>query len=399
MTLQQNEPEAAAGGAQLDFVKGADGRTVYYPYGPSLGGYVVPNERERALRDAAERLSAFEKGFFRFIFYALGLTFIAGMGLLIVQPSVAALYLSLVPITLWILLDRCIFTWQMGAQVRGLERVRGDPEIAHSLRHVAAGLIGGAALIWLVLHIYGERIAALSDHAGTINFYPDLSYSISASIFFGLLLWPAFRHHDDVADRVGRRRLFWGYLFIGVLAFFNVTGSVWNFFDPTPKIIIARNAVWCGTRTKWSDVAAISLVDGRRLTEYARLALKSDNPPQPPPGQFAPLLFPNSGPSTRCETTRLQVASSAAYAAIETAWKHAVAQAGEVPLVQSLDEIPIGSGKAQVAAVLGEAAVRLEGTAGRTHLYFVDPSPAASGQRPPGDCRRAQRTPARREYR
>jgi hypothetical protein len=387
-TLDSDEAEAASADPS-DFVKSPDGRTVYYPNGPSFGGYVVPNaEREQVLRDAAERLRASNKGFFRYVFWALTFAFLAGWFLLLAQPSIEALCLLLAPPLLWILLDRCVFIWHMGRLVRGLERIQGDPKVARTGRHLAIGLAGGVALIWLVLHLYNERIAALPGNAGTINFYPDLSYSMVAAIFFGLLLWPAFRHHDDVVGSIGPKRTMLAYAFIGVLEFFIVAGMVWNFFDPTPRVIITRNFLLCGTRTRWSDVAAISLtVDERRLREYARLTLKSDEP-SPPLGQFVPLLFRNGGPATICETTSLNSDSSKVYEKVETAWKQALSRTPDVSLIQSLDEIPIGSSREQVLAVLGEPAARTEGWAGRTHLYFVEPRSQAASESSTGNDRR-----------
>lgn len=320
--LERYRADASGGSDQSSFVSYADGRVVYFPFGSRGRGYVVPDgDIEAALWQANERLRALNKRFLRYVYILLAPVVLFGFSLLLGRPSLNAICLIIGPIAVAILLARAAFSWFVGGLVWGLERVRGDPKITLARWRSALAFAGGAALVWLTLHLYNARLEALKGDLGTFNFYPNLWRDIMFAIISALFLFGALSHFDSFVDRVGKTRARFGIAFLATLELTAVTTGIVAFFGSTPRVTITRDFLICGTPTRWSDVAAISLVDGRRGKEYAKISLKSANPP--PPEQFVPLLSRQYDPAIDCEISDLETDYNEVYREIEMAWRQA----------------------------------------------------------------------------
>ncbi len=320
---ERYQAEPATTGQPSNFIVMQDGRIAYFPFAPSGRGYVIPDaDRERDLREAHERFRKFNRYFLRYVSLALGSISLFAFFFILQRPSFEALCWLVGPIAVAVFFARCAFIWFAGQLIWGLEHVGGDPGTARAFWRLGIVAAVAAALIWLILHLYDARLYALKGDLGVFTFYPGLSRNIMFAIISGMFLFGTLSHFDRFVERVGKTRARLGIAFLALLELIAVVTGVVTFFGSTPKVTITRDFLICGTPTRWSDVAAISLVDGRRGNEYAKILLKSANPP-PPPGQFIPLLSRQYGPTTDCEISDLETDYNEVYRAIEMAWRQA----------------------------------------------------------------------------
>jgi hypothetical protein len=399
---QDSRPDGNA-----NFAKDAQGRTVFYPSGPAWSGYVVTDpDRERALRDVIRRRNDSR---WPYLGWVLWLPFLYGFCLLFASHLFQALaVLFLIPGLLLFVFGWLRNHWWNRALFAGLEPAAPDHAISRRLRVIGATATAIATLIWLILHLYQQRISAIPAHGTIAEFFPDISMQILGTLFFGsLALTLPFTWQKGV-ERSGEVRAVIGALFV-VLFTFGSFAWAWSiFFSPEPRVILTEAALSCdGWRLAWSDIAGVTVSYGRYGREYARLDLDS---PLSDPG-LTPLFLQN-GHAKRCQITGLNADSEAVLDVIRDTWwaeakDRKVAATQEKPPPIPAERMPelvvtdggtpfkeaaapgpisIGQRPAQVVAELGTPFTVASGS-GETFYYILPheqisfPLPARPGER------------------
>jgi hypothetical protein len=216
----------------------------------------------------------------------------------------------------------------------------------------------------LVLHLYDLRVADADANARTIDFYPDISKYLIFGSVATLILWAAITGWNKVSAKFGPNRAMLGvFLFsIGSLGFF--VAAAWNFYDPQPKIVLSQDTFYCGWRVNWTDIADLSLQAGRKGGEYARVKFAANRSP-----------FPDRTPTQSCEIDGLNTNYGEIYDAMQKRWQVAIrgaAASEQTPRLRAkLDQLPPGSSRENVLAVLGEPI--LTGPSGNGLVWLYPP--------------------------
>jgi hypothetical protein len=319
--MSKDESEAQQDSAPDDgatFAKDAQGRTIYYPNGSAWSGYVM-TDRERALRDVIKRRNDSRWSYLGLV---LWFPFVVGFCFLF-QTNIfeAFALLLLVPALLLFMFGWIRDRWWNRELVSGLERI--GPDNMASCRLLVLGLTGAtmAVLIWLIFHLYQQRIDVIPRKGSIAEFFPNISIPLFMTWIFGLAALALLFHWQKAVDRLGEVRTTFTALFVVVFGFASFAWTWTIFFSPEPRVVLTGVELYCGSWIKWADIKAVTVSYGRRGKEYARLHFDS---PSSDPG-FTPLLFRTDN-SESCETTGLTVDSSTVFNAIRDTWQDRLSQ-------------------------------------------------------------------------
>lgn len=332
----------------------SEGRSVYFPYGKARSGYIVTDPaREGALRDADRRFEEISKQ-------------IAPYGALLLLPVTFGFYyfsasyprlayllfpaaFALFAVAIWLLRRP-----KLASLLAGLPTAPpADVAAQKVLRLSGYLLLGLITLIVLVVYLYDLRVAAAAANSRTIDFYPDITqYLIFGSLSALFVFLVIARWNGLLASpRVGPNRAMLSlFLFgIGTIGFF--TAAAWNFYDPEPKVVLSRDTLYCQWRAGWTDITKVNLQSGRRGNRYLRVEFAANRSP-----------FPDRRLTESCKIDGLNATSHEIYRAVRTRWQVASQGApardpspgSATGLRVELDQLPLGSSREKVLAVLGE---------------------------------------------
>ena len=301
------EDDQARESAAKRWAVDAEGRTVYYPYGPGFAGFLVAEPaRERGLRAAARRHDDLSR---QLRPYAFVLVLAFGWALhnwLASHPVRVAAVLA-GSIVAAVLVDWVLRRALVGPVLAGLPRVAAVDNLAAARRRraglIALALIGG---IWLVLRLYEARVAATTADSETTDFYPDLSQNLLLAVLFALMIWALAAGWRKLSAKFSETRMTIGMVVLVGMELVLAFSAAATFLEPKPKIVISRDDVTCGRHHRWSAIVDLKLVDGRMGTEYVRL--------EPADDRVA---------AESCEITGLSADYHAVYDAMQSAWQAA----------------------------------------------------------------------------
>jgi hypothetical protein len=333
-TDEPGAPQDPAPDDNANFAKDAQGRTVFYPSGLACSGYVLTDpDRERALRDVIKRRDDIR---WKILGFGLWLPFVWGFCLLF-QAHVfqAFAVLLLIPALLHFMFGRIRDRLWNRELFAGLERIGPDKAALRQLQALGVTAAAIAALIWLILHLYQQRISAISTNGSIAEFFPDISMPIFLALFFGLGASALPFTWQKLVERSGEIRATFCALIFVVFGFGTFAWAASIFFSPEPRVVLTEAGFYCGWRLEWADIKAVTVSYGRRGREYARFDLDSQSSD---PG-FTPILF-RADNSKRCETTGLTADSSAVFDAIKDTWQAEVKHRKEAPTQEKPRLIP-----------------------------------------------------------
>jgi hypothetical protein len=340
------------------WITDADGRALYYPYGPRRAGYLLTDAaREPALRAADARYQGIGKRIKPYS-YILVLPLIYTFYYLFGTHPILAFASFPAFLAAAALIDRVLFRSIVGNLIEGLPQVaplKPLPAPVRSLRNAAAFLLVFAGAVWLVLYVYDLRVDAVAaNRGGTTEFYPDISFYVLFTLVFAACAWVIFAGWKRVAAKFSpNRALLSAFLFI-VLTLGCASAAVWHLYDPKPSVIISRDYFSCNWTVRWADVTRVSLQSGTKGKQYARIELAADT------------VGSGSGARKDCEITGLKTDYLTVYEAISAAWHNTQTKPADVSSAghpdsllraYGLDQLPLGSRRHNVLAVLGPPTV------------------------------------------
>jgi hypothetical protein len=289
------------------------GRTVYYPYGRGRSGYIINDPvRESALRDADRKFDEASKPF-------------APFAALLAVPALFALYnyagshpvlvFSILPATLMMFTG---LDWL-------LRRPKLAPLLAELSRAPAADLnaqwtlrISGYLCLFLVVligfgsYLYDLRLAAVEVNATAIDFYPGISQYLLYGSFLALFFFVMVGQWNMVvaSPKVGPKRALLSVFLFGLGAVGCFVAALWNFYNPKPTVVLAKDALYCNWRIRWADIANMGVRSGRKGGRYLRIEFAADRSP-----------FSDRRSSESCEIDSLNVNYAEVYQAIYDKWQ------------------------------------------------------------------------------
>jgi hypothetical protein len=251
---------------------------------------------------------------------------------------------------------------------RTLDSVGGSisdtaPPARRSLIWLACLILALIVPLSLVVYLYDQRLAEANAATRTIDFYPDISRYLIFGAFFALMLLGCIVRWNKISATAGPNRAMLAVFASATLTLVFVGLAGANFYDPKPKIVLARDRFYCGWRVKWTDVSNIDKRWGGRFREYLRI-------------QFAPGRSPfrDQRSSDSCEIDGLTVDDSEVYATVYKQWQMAKSDMTQSAsstgvLRGQLEQIPVGSSRETVTAVLGEPTITAPGYPGQVSFY------------------------------
>jgi hypothetical protein len=276
-------------------------------------------DRERALRDVIKRRSDSR---WSYLGWVLWFPFVIGFCFLF-QTNIfeAFAVLLLIPALLLFTFGWIRDRWWNRELVSGLERI--GPDYVASRRLLVLGLTGAtmAALIWLVLHLYQQRIDEIPRKGSIAEFFPNISMPLFITWIFGLVALALLLRWQKIVDGLGDVRTTFTALFVVVFGFVSFAWTWTIFFSPEPSVVLTEAELYCGSWIKWTDIKAVTVSYRRRGREYARLHFDA---PSSDPG-FTPRLFQTDNSET-CETTGLTVDSDTVFNTIRDTWQARLGQ-------------------------------------------------------------------------
>jgi outer membrane protein assembly factor BamE (lipoprotein component of BamABCDE complex) len=359
MTSDQPKPPGSNAGATQEYSKrwttDSTGRSIYYPRGRSFGGYVVADvEREQRIREADKHFEGQSKtiapfaGFLALpaFYFLLGSHPIMGLALLLALIVLAA--------TVEWLVRRPVMATLLSACL-------------------VLALVG---VLSLVVYLYDQRLAAATATSKTTDFYSDISRYLVLGAFSALMLLGCIVRWNQISAKAGPNRAMLAVFAFATLTliFAGLAGA--NFYDPEPKIVLARDTFYCGWRVKWTDISNIDKRWGGRFKENLHI-------------QFAPGRSPfrDERSSGSCEIDGLTVDDSEVYATVYKQWQTAKSDttrsaSSTRALRGQLEQIPVGSSRETATAVLGEPIVTRPGYPGQVSFYSETQTDEPSGLTP-----------------
>lgn len=256
-----------------EFITDGFGRRLFYPFGFSYSGYVVPDAAcERKLRGVIER---FRNGSRRLRLWPLVVILpclVAATIMLDIHPfwSLAGL---VAPVLLAIAVPRALLSYRIGPIVDGLQQVRRRDNMPAYIRQM---LLAALALALVTQQVYDSRLSTLPSVSGTVVYYPDIAKALVLALLFGcfaLLLAtarnnPKTRFNGSKAD-----------IALVIFALFTVCFIAYaanNFINPAPSVTVSSEGLFCGWRVRWSDISNLSESSSARRGYYAVLKIGSD---------------------------------------------------------------------------------------------------------------------------
>jgi hypothetical protein len=295
------------------FVKSPDGRTLFYPFGPSWHGYVVAStDRERALRAAMERGREIGKRLAPLVPILAGLLLFPTYYFFFSRPFLAFGWLIfLVP--LLVASDHAFRRYRLRPLLAGLESVVGPKEDRRRRTFTALifMLIGMTVVAWSTLWLYQRRIGELPEAPRTTTYYDGISLALFLALFAGTILCLCLLGWKRATTRSGEHKILITLLVCTAIDFACIYYIVTNFMNPHPSVIVSRETLTCKWTVPWPDVTDLDLTDSRGGKRYARLQIG--------PKPEISLRLSGSG-GKRCEISGLNEDYAVVYQTIQTAW-------------------------------------------------------------------------------
>jgi uncharacterized membrane protein len=257
-----------------EFITDRAGRTLFYPFGFSWSGYVVPDAaRERMLRRAVERFQNTARRV-RFWPLAVILPCFAAASMMLDSHPFWFLAAVVVPLALVIAVPRALLRYRIGSAINGLQQVsRRDNGPAYRRQVLLAGL----ALIWVTLQIYDSRLSALPAAPGTIVYYSDISETLVLVLLYGFIALALATTRHRLSARFGASSTMFGLLVFSVLTVCLVADAALNFINPAPSVTVSSDGLACGWRVGWADISSVGeTTGGRGWAHDAVLTLRSE---------------------------------------------------------------------------------------------------------------------------
>jgi SmpA / OmlA family len=347
------------------FIADEAGRTLFYPFGESWHGYVVPDEaREQALRVAMVQYRANAKRFGIWPFFLAIPLFIAALAMFYSHPFLL-LAAFVLPMALAILCDRAMLHYYLGPLLNGLKRAGSRNKVPGWIRQA---FLAAATLVWITLQIYQQRVAALPVTADTIAFYADIAQPLMWALLcgFAAVVMASARNKTPAGFSGGKQLVVLLLLCFAEVCLVGYVAT--NVLTPAPRVMVSAGGLFCNWRVRWSDVTDVSQFSGRRGRQYARIKVGSE--PQ--------LSLWSSGNIKQCQITGLNEDYGTVYHAIRTAWLATRKAPNMSTGDNALDQIAIGASRQRVVAVLGSPTISAGTPNGTVSLYYDIGENAAS---------------------
>jgi len=351
--------------------KDESGRTLFYPFGDSWRGYVVPDAgREEALRAAVQRYRESTK---RFNIWPFGLAVALFCGAWFVLDSHPFWFLGalVLPTVFLVLCDRALLYYQIRDLVAGLERVGSRDKTPGYVRQI---FLAGAALTWITQHLYLSRIDALPVAAGTTAYYADIAQPLVWTLLFGCFALAIAWARNKVPALFGGTKSLCTMLLFIVLQLCGVAYVAWYFLSPKPSVVVSADKLVCGWELRWADVTALSEGEGgdsRSSKQYARLKVG----PAPKPSMWS------AGDVKLCQISGLNEDYAAVYRDMRTAWLATRRGPDNRSGDARLGQIEIGATRQQVINVFGPPTLPGRTADGTVLMYYdFDPNDSTHPQ-------------------
>jgi hypothetical protein len=304
------------------FVKDAEGRTIFYPFGPTGTGYIVPDaEREQQLSAAFERRRAFRRQLLPLLPPVLVGAFGAAYFFFSSHPFlvVAAAVLALVLLNAG---ETALLRGQFGALLADLPRLGMSDAERTERRHTSWSLLAlVAVLTWFALRLYAWRLGALPVEDGRLDYYADISLPLLLAACFGIVLIALMAAQNRIVAQTGNAaKLAMLFVLLALLEAGLVAVVAWAFVSPTLKVVVTPDTITCPRRVsvRWVNVTAIDLITG----DYGKKFVEFDMGTEPRPPQPTPYWSPKRI-TRQCEITGLNVDYGTVYRTVRATWRQA----------------------------------------------------------------------------
>jgi hypothetical protein len=312
MTAKSDDPVAQSSSKRwaTDF----SGCTVYYPFGQTRGGYLVSEAAlESAIREVDQR---FKDRSDRLLPYVSLLGVPLSYVVYYFFRTHPVLVIAVFPATI-LLLVMVAERFRRSALAPLLDRLATVPPAdpngqnrLHIAGYVILALIG---LIYLVLYLYGLRVATAEVDSRATDFYRDISQYLVFGSLSALSLWAVIAGWSRVVAKTGSNRAMLSVFVLGVLSLGFFFAAAWNFYDPRPAVVLSHDSLYCQWRVRWSDIANLTLRSGRRFQEYARIEFVANRSP-----------FSDGRSSESCKIDGLNTDYAEVYEAMQKSWQAAL---------------------------------------------------------------------------
>jgi outer membrane protein assembly factor BamE (lipoprotein component of BamABCDE complex) len=338
------------------FLRDEMGQRLFYPFGLSWSGYVLPSaQHEASVRDAMASCTPIASR-------CAGWIAVAGLGLFVFALYVFSTYpfavvaAVVLPTLLTIGYFRIVLLYHLRPLLNGLEQVESREKIP---RYTRLLFLAACATVWFTLQSFQDRLSQLSAEPGTKIYYDGISQPLALALLVAFVLVMI------VSLRNGLVTIFGNKVNVTMLALAGVEVSLIAYTvlairTPVPRVFVTSSELICNQHTKWSsvtDVAEVSRGTRTRSGQYAQLKL--DN------GQFFP------GNYTRCKISGLNEDYDTIYRAIRAAWLATRRGPAGVSTGDTLlDQIDIGATRQQVLNVYGSPTITARTPSGSMLLYY-----------------------------
>jgi hypothetical protein len=291
-----------------EFITDGSGRRLFYPFGLSWSGYVVPDTpRERALRGAIERFRNTARRARLWPLVLMVPCFAAASMVLDSHPFWFLAALA-VPLVLTVAVPRALLGYRIGRAVKGLQQV---PRRDNGPAYMRQVLLAGLALTWVTAQIYDSRLSALPPVPGTIVYYPDISEALVLALPCGFIALALATTRQRLRARFGNSRTALGLLIFAVLTVGLIAYAALSFLNPAPSVAVSADTLFCGWRVRWAEVSNVrETIHGRGGAHYAELTIGSEP-------QFS---IWSAGNARQCRITGLNKDYETVYRTIRGAW-------------------------------------------------------------------------------
>lgn len=340
------------------FLRDEIGRRLFYPFGLSWSGYVLPDaKREASVRDVMASAMPVAGRIAGWIsvpgFLAFGLSFT----LLPIYPF-AVLAALVLPTVLAIGCYRIILLYRLRPLLNGLEQVDRRDKLP---RYARWTFLAACAAAWFTLQSFGDRLSQLPTEPGTTIYYADISLPLAWVLLCAFTMVMTISLRKPLITAFGSKvyiaLMALAVVEVGLIAYTNQA-----FRNPTPRVFVTSEDLTCDRHIKWSDVADVAEVyRGTRPSDrfYAQLRLDAG---QGPFGNYV-----------RCQISGLNENHDAVYRTIRAAW---LATRRGPPGTSTgdtlLDQIKIGATRQRVLEVYGSPTVTARTPDGSLLLYYSD---------------------------
>lgn len=342
-----------------EFITDESGRRLFYPFGLSWSGYVVPDAaRERMLRSIVERFRNATRRVQLWPALIIVPCYGAASVLLETHPFwfLAAL---VVPVLIAVIVPQALLNYQIRGAVDGLQQARRRDNRPAYMRQV---LLAGLALTWVTLQLYYSRLSSLPAAPGTTIYYPDISEALVLALLCGFFALALATMRNSLRSRFSGSRIVLVLLFFAAATTGLVTDAALSFLNPSPKVAVSADGLFCGWRARWANISDLSqAASWRRGAHYAVLTIGSEP-------NFS---IWSAGNVRRCRITGLNEDYETVYHTIRIAWlatRSAPVAAANDPT--GSDQIAVGASRAEVIGVFGQPKLSARTPDGAIALYY-----------------------------